>query len=512
MSTVDKLMHRAEKRNIDADKKEEVAYVRAEKKADEEAAKRLAELYGDGRRIHMDRGRRTRGWKCFECGHMNFDIRNVCGECLARDPRVRTTEKADIKFAPRSTDQNIHLLHLAGGRAFRTYRATEPAPRHATAERGGCGAYTRAPNACDDGSAPVCGDGDTYDDGEDEPPCGGGGAGAAVSGGDGGRKAEDDSDSDDGGAKIVYEAATKEYVLRLHVPPRYFKFLIGTKGATLQETQRLTGATVSIPRLPDEEPRRNAGVAPTTTDEDQPIVIRASQPGPVRAAHIRIAATMSSCKDLVGYSHFLSIPLGTPGSFHGAIHDMMTASCDEGKNIDASIFQRPSRVHFTLLMLRLFTPEDLARARQLLLTIEPWIRTTFRAADRITCKGLCIFHDDPSEVHVAFLQPVRDECFNKLVTLIDRINKTFIEAGLASEKDVAHNEKLHATIVNSKWRTTAPASVGGRLAFDATDMLRIFGNTPFGSHALRRLDLSILGRGEGVDGYYPSDFAIEFPK
>lgn len=488
-----KLVKKLEELEAKSDKAAEVAYVRKEKAVDAAAHERLTQLYGTGKSIGGDDGvRRKRSWKCVECGFENFTSRNACGECLAQNPDAVQRRLVDIKQPARCRDSEVRIATI-NRRCYRVFRGEAPSKKRGALTRGDLREEARATiSKCDVGG------GYNYDSEDaDEPACGEeGGSGAEAADG-----------------QIAFDKQNQVYFVRLPIPPRYYKFLIGAKGQTLQETQRLTGATVLIPKGDDVGEGGAAGAAAAA----QYVVIKGPTESAVAAAQIRTDSIVMQSKHKVDYTHFLSIPLGTIPSIRHALetllHDMKAACIDEGANIDESLFQTPQRLHLTLLMLRLHTEEELSRCKAIMIDLEEKLGTLFSHNDLVTLKGVNYMNDDPSEVHVVYLELEKDDVYSRLAKVIQIINDAFIDAGLALDKDVAHNEKLHATIVNSKWRESTAAG-GPRLAFDATNILSLFRNVCLGSHRLRHLELNVLGggrrSGEG-EGYYQCEFAINFP-
>lgn len=444
--------------------KEEAKFSRKEKQEDDALTKKLVEVYGPAPKRAGGGARRTKSWRCAECNYDNFESRMACGQCLAKNPLV-VREDPDMKQAGHSNDPNIAILHVQD-RCYRCYNGVSPQQ------------HKRRPVAAT--AAPV----QTYSYTDE-------------------KSFQEEDEDDDEEAKIQYDPATKQYTLSLDVHPRFYKFLIGIKGQTLLETQRLTETSISIPRSKQGEGEPDSHI----------ITVRGPTANNVRAAHVRIFAIMMEAKDKVEYTHFISIPLGPIPSVNASVRsflsDVMSACCSEESRVEPSLFQNPDKLHLTLLMLRLFTQEEINLAQNLLVSLQPEIAKIFEGDDFVTLKGLNYMNDDPKEVHVLYLEIEKDECFRKLAEAISLINETFISAGIAQEKDVAHNEKLHATIVNSKWRESKQQGGGPRVPFDATSILNCFGKACIGSHRLARIDLSILGSNhQADDGYYCSECQI----
>jgi hypothetical protein len=344
---------------------------------------------------------------------------------------------------------------------------------------------------------------------------------------------------------VSYDATRRAFVAAMPVPQRFWKFIIGAKGRTLQDIQRLTGATVILPKTDDKKATAPAvgsaaAAAANAAWGAEDITVTGPQQTSVLAALKRIEDIMADAQDKVDYTHFISIPIctatpstgtssssttiSTRGAFAAFLRDVQKACVSDERRIEPSMIQSADRLHLTLLMLRLHERERVDTARALLDAVQQIAAELFPSKREATAtfKGLNFMNDDPEEVHVVYLDLARDTTYQRLVQLVQRTNQLFIDAGLATERDVAHNEKLHVTVVNSKWRTgaaddgmaTTAASARGaqapRVPFDATDLLRVFGSTGdrLPTVVLERVDLSMLGAPAASDGYFRSDASV----
>lgn len=521
----------------DAEKRAEIAFVRKEKTADESAYKRLTEVYGAARTNFRDEGRMRR-WKCGECGYQNYDSRMVCGECLAPNEGElgrRRVGEGGVEHAaatprlPGTTGDatNCRIEHVMG-RCYRTWNGNN------STDEGSSHRSKRATLAAA-GAAPRRYDDDFDDNDDDGPPC----TTATTSAEDGAASFVDDEDPRRlhglcQGA-ILQETAgggpsthTSSFLCQCTVPTRFLKFVIGSKGAALIETQRLTGVTITIldTETPSSSSSRHAHAA--ASPDIATLRLKAASRSAIAAAVIRLESVLEGCKEKADYTHFLSIPLGTISSLRdplgrlmAMLRDMCSATTmgnDDGevageRHLDPSLVQNPDHLHLTLLMLRLHTEADASRAKDVLKSLAPLLRETLAPPnDHVTLQGLNYMNDDPTEVHVVYLELEKNAAFARLQQVIQLVNASFIEASLATERDVAHNEKLHATILNSKWRaapntgTTGRSGGGGavppRQAFNAVDVFKKFGQIKLGTHKLQRLDLSVLSSRMGADGYF----------
>ena len=491
---------------------DDVAYVRREKKVDEEIQQKLTELYGRGKRNDDPSNRSLkRGWECRSCGYLNFECRLVCGECLDASPAAKelTSRQHNVKRVAVSNEADVKILQI-GDRCYRSFINVDGGNGWAAKGRRGCAAATAG--ARDD----------------DEPPCPGRGG-----------EEDDDDDDDDDGVRFDPQRETFEAVVK--IPQRYFKFIIGTGGQALQETQRLTGATVILPSTPNGAGAEAAGCG----NDEANVIIRAATANSVRAAQIRLDSIVLQCRDKVDYTHFLMIPLGKISTLQhecqALIKDMIAACCSEEDFIDETIFVSPSRLHFTLLMLRLHSVAEIEKAKATLQSLEKDVASIF-AGGGANCHfgGLHYMNDDPTQVHVLYLgmDPVGSvsatkapsslqampstassaSSLPKVQSLVQLINKTFVREGFALDKDISRNEKIHATIMNTKWRRNRGTSGGfggdqlvsdsARIAFDATNVLHMFGGLSLGVHKLDRIELCSLKGSASTTGTYPCEAFI----
>lgn len=75
------------------------------------------------------------------------------------------------------------------------------------------------------------------------------------------------------------------------------------------------------------------------------------------------------------YTHFLSIPLGdaTLQQRLKQLYEDLLTKCSEVPGLEPSILTDPAQFHLTILMLKLYSPETLNKAQQLLRDITPKI-------------------------------------------------------------------------------------------------------------------------------------------
>jgi activating signal cointegrator complex subunit 1 len=325
-----------------------------------------------------------------------------------------------------------------------------------------------------------------------------------------------DEESDDESQRCVRDPETGQYALPLpSIGPQYYKFIIGSKGAVRESIENETGATIHVPR---------------PNDPEGCLVVRGITKASCITAQQRIDIIVAKSSKLIDYTHLISIPLS---HLQKEVSDLLTSidkQCTgHSKGVHPSIFQSPQQLHLTILMLRLYQSDELSKARHLMNQGQVFIDDVFRSTDQILIKGLNYMNDDPSEVHILYLQVGKNNTCEKLSKLIEHISQLFISAGLATENEVQHNEKLHATLMNSKWRksdekpttpsepivttitfTAAPRGHDERVPFDIRHIMKQFGDVDLGCHPLKTIELSRMGTKDNR-GYWMSDHSVPFP-
>eukprot|EP00741_Cyanophora_paradoxa_P018084 tig00021037_g17461.t1 len=283
-------------------------------------------------------------------------------------------------------------------------------------------------------------------------------------------------------------------------PPRSFRFLIGRQGATKNKIQSETGATIAIPRQ---------------DDPAEEIVIRGPTQAAVSSARTRVEIIMEEALRSLPYTHFVSIRLGSQGSQHwqrvAAFREQVLARYGTARGVDPSIFVPPEQMHLTLVMLRLYG----AGARR---DAEAALQRCAKAVERelgkkplsVGLSGLDYMCDDRGEVDVLYAKVGTG--LDRLSRLCDAVMAEFRTAGLVDEQQSSRALKLHATLMNSKYRKNdAPAERAPRVSFDASGILRDFASFDFGEVKLTGVELSRRGGKDPATLYYPREAVLPLP-
>jgi 2'-5' RNA ligase len=499
------------KKEEQQDKKTEVAYVRAEKAADEVMSQKLVAAYGPAA-ARRDDGTRRYAWKCGECHFANYESRLACANCLAVPPRkdkdgkvITEKERVNIVKAPTNTDRTVHLMPV-GQRFYRSHCDHRAAVARAATGGRRSGSTSPQPQQT---TRPRSNE----EDDDDGPSCGANVVGGGCVPADG----DDDGLQTSSDARLGYDEDRRLFVMRLACPRRYHRFIIGKQAKTLKDIERSAKVKIIIPQSRRQQNSSGAEEYETLDENDEGsgefdfVLVEGDTADAVRMAQLRIDTIMTEMKDKVDYTHFVSIPLGpipsAKAAFNSAIEDMKHALINDDTNVDESIFQTPAKMHITLLMLRLYSKADIDRAKFILESIEMDLHNIFGPNDAVSLQGVRAMNPDPRNAHVVYVDVVKDDVHRRLQNLVNGVNRSFIDGGLATDKDVEDNGKLHVTVMNSKWRRGKP----GHTAFNASEALRIFGGKDFGSHRLRSIEINTLGGGLAPDGYFSSVMSVRFP-
>jgi hypothetical protein len=203
--------------------------------------------------------------------------------------------------------------------------------------------------------------------------------------------------------------------------------------------------------------------------------------------------------------------------------------------VDESILQSPAKFHFTVLMLSLPTAEHVERARQLQPALEEAARRHLSGV-ALHLAGLKVMSHMPRETHVLYVDlddgtvtgdsgaAAGRRAFSAFV---DEVHRMFGAAGLVSDKGIADGQKIHATLMNTKWRMTrrvakedvsSDRTIDGTdevRPFDATNILEVLGNVTLGVvapvsevHVSRREAARIVDDAWPWDLYFDAEFVV----
>uniref|UniRef100_A0A182Q7Y7 K Homology domain-containing protein n=1 Tax=Anopheles farauti TaxID=69004 RepID=A0A182Q7Y7_9DIPT len=264
-----------------------------------------------------------------------------------------------------------------------------------------------------------------------------------------------------------------------HVPSAFYAMIIGAKGMTRQRLEAETKAQIRVPKQG------------TTGD----IVVTGATRKSVAAARSRIELMVLAARAKQQFTHFLSVPLNVPDVMKRftEFRDRVVRKLPVAFSVDESLFQQPEKLHLTLCTMCLMDNEDRANGAQILLDCQESIVTPIVKENgpiEVRIRGLEYMNDDPHAVDVLYAKIESPA----LQTVADRIYEYFTTKGLMQKK--YDRVKLHATLINSLFRASQTEMVDAkeaerkRITFDASEILRLYGEFDFGSVTMKEIHLS----------------------
>ncbi|XP_032453042.1 activating signal cointegrator 1 complex subunit 1-like [Nasonia vitripennis] len=268
-----------------------------------------------------------------------------------------------------------------------------------------------------------------------------------------------DEESCDASIEIVPSRGNR-YKHSFHVNSNFFRFIIGAKGATLKRMAADTNTLISVPKL----------------GQDGDIVITGVSRRDIMAARRRIDILIETSRSKLEFTHFVSIPGNSDEIKENfkKFKDEILRNCSTGvRGLKEEIFQKPERLHLTLIMLVLLDEEDRKKAIEVLeICKEQVVIPTLKKNGPITIefKGVQIMNDDPSEVEVLYIQA--HDTTGCLQKISDDIADYFIDRGLTRRQ--YDKVKLHMTAMNSQFlKPEIQEYHRKRETFDATNILKV---------------------------------------
>eukprot|EP01087_Luapelamoeba_hula_P000378 TRINITY_DN10272_c0_g1_i1.p1 TRINITY_DN10272_c0_g1~~TRINITY_DN10272_c0_g1_i1.p1 ORF type:complete len:252 (-),score=43.29 TRINITY_DN10272_c0_g1_i1:636-1391(-) len=141
------------------------------------------------------------------------------------------------------------------------------------------------------------------------------------------------------------------YSLAMEVHPAFYKHLIGIKGQMRAKLQKDTDSVIDIPK---------------PEDTTQHVLISARTKRSIASAKRRIDEVLQQSREKLPFTHFISMPLtslkGSVKTFYDELLSGFTSANTRG--FDDSLLLPPAQLHITLLMLKLYSPEEVQRVCQ----------------------------------------------------------------------------------------------------------------------------------------------------
>ncbi|XP_052467996.1 activating signal cointegrator 1 complex subunit 1 [Carassius gibelio] len=299
------------------------------------------------------------------------------------------------------------------------------------------------------------------------------------------------------------EQTDRGFRCAIDVPSVLYKYIIGKKGETRKRLETETKTSISIPKQ---------GV------EGQ-IVITGAHRAAVTSAVTRVEVLIDSFRRKQPFTHFLSFALNHPQVQQGFLRfrEQVLERCGQDAGVDESIFQNPAKLHLTIGTLALLNEQEVTRASELLQQCQDVIRDITEAKPLpVEVRGIEYMNDDPSMVDVLYAKVRVQDGSDKLQQIADRLVECFSAAGLMERE--RERVKIHGTIMNTLFRkdpsaedrgASARPSAKEREAFNAKNILQMFGEVYFGAFELNSVQISQRFSTDST-GYYSSAGCVTF--
>ncbi|XP_059387471.1 activating signal cointegrator 1 complex subunit 1 [Carassius carassius] len=299
------------------------------------------------------------------------------------------------------------------------------------------------------------------------------------------------------------EQTDRGFRCAIDVPSVLYKYIIGKKGETRKRLETETKTSISIPKQ---------GV------EGQ-IVITGAYRAAITSAVTRVEVLIDSFRRKQPFTHFLSFALNHPQVQKGFLRfrEQVLERCGQDAGVDESIFQNPAKLHLTIGTLALLNEQEVTRASELLQQSRDVIRDITEGKPLpVEVRGIEYMNDDPSMVDVLYAKVRVQDGSDKLQQIADRLVECFSAAGLMERE--RERVKIHGTIMNTLFRkdpsaedrgASARPSAKEREAFNAKNILQMFGEVYFGAFELNSVQISQRFSTDST-GYYSSAGCVTF--
>ena len=287
----------------------------------------------------------------------------------------------------------------------------------------------------------------------------------------------------------------RKFQLKVHVPQIFHSQIIGAKGNTRRRLEQETSTSIQVPQI---------GV------KDTNIVIKGNSKKDVMSAKNRLDLIMVAGRSKQQFTHFLSVSFAT-NEIKKNFLKFKQEVLKDSVGLNESLFQKPEKLHLTIVMLVLLDNQDRVIATEYLqdckeMIIDPILQKKPLKAE---LTGLNYMNDDPSAVDVLYAKVVSEE----LQQIANEVAQYFASRGFIQLQH--ENVKLHVTLMNSRFSDNDDAiekdevqdlrdgNRNQRKTFDASKILKKYKDFHFGSLTIDEIHLS-QRYSKASNGYYES--------
>ncbi|KAF0917353.1 hypothetical protein E2562_017526 [Oryza meyeriana var. granulata] len=345
---------------------------------------------------------------------------------------------------------------------------------------------------------------------------------------------------------------SEKYSSSVQVDAPLMRFLKGKGGTMQKQIEEETGVSVIFP----------------SSKGETCVVLEAKSTENIRKASEKIAKVLEEAikSPMLDYSHFISLPLAIhPNLVEKLNHfqcsilgtssnvdsdkgeDLSEGSMDEmdnehkqvespsvsikmqvegespvrvtmdikgsrpGFGIDKSIFIKPKTFHLTVLMLKLWNKDRIAKASDVLQSVSSQVMEALENRPiSIQLRGLTCMKGSPARARVVYAPVLEVGEEGRLQRACKVITDAFVKSGLVLERDARQELKLHATIMNVRHRKSKKRNQRND-SFDARNIFRKYGEHDWGEYCILAVHLSQRFKFD-ESGYYCCCSSIALPE
>lgn len=301
----------------------------------------------------------------------------------------------------------------------------------------------------------------------------------------------DDDAAEEDTENYQIESINGRYSTSFHVPSQLFGCIVGAKGTTRRRIETETTSQIQVPKQGNEGD----------------IKITSNNPKSVATARRRIEIIVIGARAKLDATHFLSVPMAN-ANVQKSFQDFKRKVLSDPQmfGLTEEFFQKPSKLHITIVVLTLLDNTDRIQAATCLQECQEMIVNPILQKSgpiEVEIKGLEIMNDDPTAVKVLYGSV---EC-EALQMIVDKIYEYFVNKGMTQKK--YDRVKLHVTLMNTRYaKNLDEQKKSVSQTFDAMKILEKYGDFNFGKIKVREIHLSQRYT-EGSNGYFESSCTIK---
>ncbi|XP_047060358.1 activating signal cointegrator 1 complex subunit 1-like [Lolium rigidum] len=360
---------------------------------------------------------------------------------------------------------------------------------------------------------------------------------------------QNNSALDSSATKVVtedtMEVTGEKYSCSIEVDVPLKRFLKGKGGCMQKQIEQENGVKIIFP----------------SSKEETLVVLEGKDAESIRNASERISKVLEEAvkSPMLDYSHFISLPLAIHpdlveklNNFQSSILGLSAANVDSDKDeslgedstdendeaesqgvltkrrveeeksvdnkgsqaefsIDKSIFIKPKTFHLTVLMLKLWNKDRIAKASDVLQSLSSQVNEALENRPiSIQLRGLTCMKGSPARARVVYAPVLEVGGEGRLVRACKVITDAFVKSGLVLERDTRQELRLHATIMNVRHMKSKKRNRRND-SFDARSIFRQYGQQDWGEYPVPAFHLSQRFKFD-ESGYYHCCCSIPLPE